>query len=207
MEVILLGFIWYQIIAIFGISIGMHRYYSHNMDFKIPKLYEILILFMVTIAGARSVIGWCAAHRIHHQFADTEFDPHSPDRKGFWKVFLNLWTIPKIERKLVKDLLKNKLVVLQHKYWYETLIITSIISVLIGIKFFIGFIIIPLILSYIGYGLFNALGHKDFKPVTNMFINILSAGEAYHDIHHNNVGKIRYGKWDISGFIIEKVFK
>ena len=207
MEIILLGFIWYQVIAIFGISIGMHRYYSHRMNFKISKLYEILILFMVTIAGARSVIGWCAAHRLHHQHADTEFDPHSPDRKGFWKVFFNFWTIPKIERKLIKDLLKNKLVIFQHKYWYEILVMTSIISVLIGIKFFIWFIVIPYILSYIGYGLFNALGHKNYKPVTNHVINILSAGEAYHDKHHDNISKIRYGKYDISGYIIEKIFK
>ena len=37
-------------------------------------------------------------------------------------------------------------------------------------------------------------------------INILSAGEAYHDIHHNNANKIRYGNWDISGLIIDKIW-
>ena len=207
MEIILLGFILYQIIAIFGISIGLHRYYAHRMDFKISKFYEIIILLMVTIAGARSIIGWCAAHRIHHTYADTEKDPHSPDHKGFWNVVFNRWTIPKVERRLVNDLLKNKLVVFQHKYWYEILIIISIISTLISVKFFTIFVVIPFILSNIGYGLFNALGHKDNKPVTNMFIYLLSNGEAYHDKHHNDGGKIRLGKWDLSGLIIEKILK
>ena len=58
----------------------------------------------------------------------------------------------------------------------------------------------------IGYGLFNALGHKEHKPVTNMFINLLSAGEGYHDVHHNNPRKIRLNKFDLAGWVIERFF-
>ena len=46
--------------------------------------------------------------------------------------------------------------------------------------------------------------NKNYKPRKNLWINILSAGEGFHDFHHNNEKIIRYHKWDIAGFIIEK---
>ena len=54
---IFLGFLWYQVIAIFGLSIGLHRYFSHR-QFKTSKFYEIVILLLVTLAGARSPLVW-----------------------------------------------------------------------------------------------------------------------------------------------------
>ena len=34
---------------------------------------------------------WSAAHRHHHANSDTPEDPHSPGRKGFWRVLLLTW--------------------------------------------------------------------------------------------------------------------
>ena len=65
------GFLWYQVIATFGISIGLHRHFAHK-QFEVSKLYEIVILFLITLTGARSPLGWIGAHRIHHANADTE---------------------------------------------------------------------------------------------------------------------------------------
>ena len=87
--ILLLGFIWYQFIAIFGLSIGLHRYFSHK-QFQVSKLYEIFSLYLAMLAGSRSPLGWAGAHRIHHRYSDTKLDPHSPTYKGFWNVFLIL---------------------------------------------------------------------------------------------------------------------
>ena len=135
---IFLGFLWYQFIAIFGISIGLHRGLCHK-QVELSKAYEVFALFLVTLTGARSPLGWIGAHKIHHATADTADDPHSPDIKGFWKV--------------------------------------------------------------------NAAGHKDFRPRTNKWINILSAGEGYHDAHHNNPKQVRLNKYDLAGFILETINK
>ena len=201
--VFILGFLWYQVIAIFGISIGLHRYFTHR-QFNVSKIYEVIILFLITLAGARSPLGWIGAHRIHHENADTDKDPHSPDRLGFWNVFFNQWTCKNIPRKYIKDVIKNPRIIFFHKYWKYIHLTVAIISLFIGVNFFIAFIVIPYVLGFFGYGFFNAAGHKDYKPRTNFWINILSAGEGFHDVHHNNDKLIRLNKYDISGIVIER---
>ena len=66
---------------------------------------------------------------------------------------------------------------------------------------------VPTVLSFFGYELFNARGHKDKQARTDLWINLLSAGEGFHNIHHNNSKQVRLHKYDISGFVIEKFFK
>ena len=204
--VFILGFLWYQVIAIFGISIGLHRHFAHR-QFDVSKIYEVIILFLITLTGARSPLGWIGAHRIHHANADTENDPHSPDIKGFWNIVFNRWTCKNIPRKYIKDVIKNPRIIFFHKYWKHIHLTVAIISLLIGLNFFIAFIVIPYVLGFFGYGFFNAAGHKDYQPRTNFWINVLSAGEGFHDVHHNNEKLMRLDKYDISGIIIERFIK
>ena len=196
-ETLILGIIWYQIIAIFGLSIGLHRYFTHKQNFKLSPMWESIVLYLIVLTGAKSPLGWAAAHRAHHDHTDTKLDPHSPKHKGFWYVFFNRWMLkyPTIDRKYIKDLLSNKRVMFFHKHHGKIHLTSVIISLLISFKFFVWFIIIPFALSFLFYGLFNTLGHKDGKPVTNHIINLFACGEGYHDIHHDNWKKIRLGKY------------
>ena len=202
---LLLGFVWYQFIAMFGLSIGLHRHFSHN-QFKTSKLYEVFSLFLAMLAFSRSPLSWIGAHRIHHRYSDTEKDPHSPTYKGFWNVLFNNWNVKKIDRPYVRDLYKNPRIMFFHKHWLKLHIATAVITLLISVPIFIIFVLSPLVLGFISYGIFNALGHKDNEAVTNKFINFLSAGEGHHNVHHNNPKQIRLSKGDISGYIVEKYF-
>ena len=87
--IILLGFVWYQIIAIFGPTIGLHRYFSHKQFKTVSNTFETISLFLSMLAGVKSPLGWIGAHRMHHKYSDTKNDPHSPTYKGFWNVFFN----------------------------------------------------------------------------------------------------------------------
>lgn len=200
------GFLWYQFIAIFGVSIGLHRCLSHK-QVEVSKLYEGFALFLVTLAGARSPLGWIGAHKLHHATADTADDPHSPDIKGFWKVLFNRWNCESIPRKYVKDELKNPRVMFFHKYWKHIHLSTAFVTLLLGVDIFLIFVAVPFILGFLGYGFFNAAGHKDFKPRTNKWINILSAGEGFHDVHHHQPNQVRLHKYDLAGFILETLNK
>lgn len=202
----LLGFIWYQIIALFGLSIGLHRHFAHK-QFNTSKLFEIVSLYLAMLAGSRSPLGWIGAHRIHHNHSDTKLDPHSPTYKGFWNVLFNNWKVTNIPRPYVRDLYKNPRIMFFHKHWLKIHVISALVFLMIGFQWFFIFILSPLVLGYLSYGIFNALGHKDNKPVTNYFINLLSAGEGHHNIHHNNPKQIKLSKYDISGIVIEKYFR
>lgn len=200
----ILGFVWYQIIAHVGISAGIHRYFAHR-HFKAGPFFECCVLYMTILAGSRSPIGWIAAHRMHHLHSDGENDPHSPKTKGFWTVFLSLWDIPTIPRKVVKDLFPNKRLKFAHRYWKQIWGGTAIITLLISPYLFFGFVIVPAIFGRIGFGMVNAITHKNGEVYNVPWINILVAGEGYHAEHHRNGRTMRFHKYDLTGFMLEKL--
>src|SRR3954471_10602201 len=76
----------------FGVTIGLHRLFTHRVFEAKPWLRATLgILGSVSVQGA--VIHWVADHRKHHTFTDEEGDPHSPhtnDGEG-WRGVLEGW--------------------------------------------------------------------------------------------------------------------
>ena len=48
--------------------------------------------------------------------------------------------------------------------------------------------------------------HRNGKPNTDAWVALVSGGEGYHTPHHNNPRQVRWGKFDLGGFIIEKCF-
>ncbi|OVA05835.1 Fatty acid desaturase [Macleaya cordata] len=65
-----------------GISLSYHRNLTHR-SFKLPKWLEYFFAYCGLQAGERDPIFWVSTHRYHHQFTDTDRDPHSPI-EGFW---------------------------------------------------------------------------------------------------------------------------
>ena len=199
---ILIMFIWWQIIAGVGISAGLHRYFAHN-QYSVPYWMEYVFLWLATLAGARSPIGWIGAHRMHHHHSDTDLDPHSPKYKGFLNVLFNQWDLDKIERKYVRTCWDKPSLVFFHKHWGKIWIASAIVFYFLGL---IYLIIGSAILGFIGFGWVNAICHSvDGKSRNVMWVNILVGGEGYHDEHHKNGKQIRMGTWDHTGFFIEKL--
>ena len=136
----------------------------HLIYLQFQFWFEIVAMFGLMIAYIRTPIGWIASHRMHHLDADCETDPHSPARKGFWPVLFTIWDIPKIPIKHARDLYANPILVFYHKHWLKIFIAVWIISLLIGIKFFVAFALMPFIFSKIGFGLLNTVGHGVSGP-------------------------------------------
>lgn len=203
--VILLGFIWSTIISHFGASILLHRYYCHR-QFKVPKWFEAIGLGMLMIAVIRTPIGWIASHRMHHAYSDTEHDPHSPAHVGIWKVLTTTWDIPRIPSRFSRDLYKNPMLVFCHRHWLKIWAAVWIISLLISVKFFVAFALIPFIHAKIGFGLLNTLCHYP-SPKNVPWLNLLIAGEGYHLNHHKNFRLLRLSKWDSGGWIAQKLIE
>ncbi|KAG8379825.1 hypothetical protein BUALT_Bualt07G0129700 [Buddleja alternifolia] len=65
-----------------GITLSYHRNLSHR-SFKVPKWLEYFLAYCGLHALQGNPIAWVSTHRYHHQFVDTEKDPHSPI-EGFW---------------------------------------------------------------------------------------------------------------------------
>jgi fatty-acid desaturase len=202
---LLYGYIFYYISALIGISIGYHRYFTHN-TFKTNKIVEIVFLLFGLICGGRSALTWCAVHRYHHSTSDTEHDPHSPVYKGSFKVILSQWKLDYIPKKHIITLAKNPRLRFFHNYGIYLYAVYGVTNLIFGLDFFIIFFLSPLILSWIGFGLLNYFAHKDGTVKDVPFMNILAPGEGWHKVHHTHPNYYKLHKFDIAGVIIEKFF-
>ena len=73
-----LGYYW---LAGLSVNLAYHRVLSHR-SLKLAKWLERALVVVGLPAG--TPVQWAGNHRFHHRHADTELDPHSPVRRGFW---------------------------------------------------------------------------------------------------------------------------
>lgn len=130
-----IGLVLYFLTGI-AISVGFHRLFNHR-SFKTYRVVRWVFALIGGLAGEAHVRWWVLMHRMHHQWADQERDPHSPVHGFWWSHFL--WTmvrIPqdemeKLERRFIPDLLKDP-VLLRICRWEVPLHILLALSLLCG---------------------------------------------------------------------------
>lgn len=66
-----------------GINVFYHRFLTHK-GFQCPKWLEHSLAILAVCCFQDSPAQWVAVHRRHHEYSDTELDPHSPIRGFFW---------------------------------------------------------------------------------------------------------------------------
>lgn len=80
---IVLCILGHYVFGVLGINLGYHRLLTHR-GFRCPKWLEraFVLLGVCTLQQAPGY--WVGVHRRHHQFADAEPDPHSPQVSFWW---------------------------------------------------------------------------------------------------------------------------
>jgi stearoyl-CoA desaturase (delta-9 desaturase) len=78
---IILFAVTYSLRVLF-ITGGYHRYFAHRA-YKLGRVPQAILAFAGTTCVQRGPLWWAGNHRRHHRYADTDRDPHSPNR-GFW---------------------------------------------------------------------------------------------------------------------------
>lgn len=180
---ILLSYFCYMVAVTIGITYGYHRYFSHR-NFKANTWQEIVMLYCGLLCGLRSPLGWVGVHRMHHEFADTEKDPHSAKFQPWYNILFSLWHIDTIPRKYIKDMIKNPRVVFFHKHRYTIYIANTILwYLLFGVNALVILSIIFL-LAYLGFGVLNLFGHDAEGPANRLWVNIIAPFEGNHKDHH-----------------------
>lgn len=196
-----------------GLSItgGYHRYYSHK-SYRTGSIVEAILLFFGSMTVQGSALRWSFDHRLHHANVDTDDDPYSI-KKGFWYAHC-LWLLEKprtIDPKMVSDLMKNKLVMFQHKHYKVCMIVSNALVVT-----FLGWVFADAwgaLVIALGLRLFalhhftwfiNSLAHtwgdkpfcQELSAVDNYFLSMLTFGEGYHNYHHTFANDYRNGvRW------------
>ena len=65
------------ILTFVGIEVGFHRHFAHG-SFSATGPVRHILGALGSMACQGTVIWWSGVHRTHHQFSDTDCDPHSP---------------------------------------------------------------------------------------------------------------------------------
>ena len=177
-------YIFYWIVAAIGLTLGFHRCISHQ-QIKLHAITETLVLYIGVMASACSPLTWAGVHRMHHAYADTEKDPHSPIHRKWYQVLLSTHRVKTIPRKFVKDLFKNKRVMFYHKHRLIVMVFTYIVAAAINIKLLL-FLLLLLPMSFICYGIINLFGHNKHGSVNVWWINLFAPFEGNHYDHHNS---------------------
>lgn len=194
-----------------SITAGYHRLFSHNA-YKAHPIVEGIIVFFGSMATQGSVLRWAFEHRIHHAFVDTDKDPYSI-KKGFLYAHM-LWLFQKpepIDTKVVSDLVKKPLLVLQHEYYTLSMIASNVLMF-----FFVGWLLNDYVGAFVlswwtrlfflhhSTWFINSLAHtwgsrsfsQEQSAVDNYVISLLTFGEGYHNYHHTYAHDYRNGiRW------------
>jgi len=187
-----------------GLSItgGYHRLWAHRAYQAHGSLKLFYVLFGA-MAFQNSILIWASTHRIHHRHVDdVDHDPYSINR-GLWYAHLG-WMLrdypsARLDYSNARDLLDDKLVMFQHRYYLPLALFMNIgFPFLLGLAFgdAMGWLMVGgllrLVVNHHVTFLINSLAHYwGRRPYTientardNDLIALLTYGEGYHNYHH-----------------------
>jgi stearoyl-CoA desaturase (delta-9 desaturase) len=199
-----LGFILY-LLAGLGVTAGMHRLWAHR-TYKAHPIVKYFLLLFATVAAQGSVIHWSRDHRCHHQYSETEKDPHNAKR-GFWWSHVGWLLYAKPDDVLaagkkvdMSDLESDPALAFQHNNFTPLLLLTTYILPTLIPGYLWGsysdaFLICcnaRIIFVWNATWFVNSLAHlwgekpydADIGPVENWFVSALTLGEGWHNYHH-----------------------
>lgn len=217
--IILYFFIAHWYLSLFAQTFFLHRYAAHQM-FTMNPFWEKVFYVMTYIFQGSSFLSphaYGVMHRMHHAFADTALDPHSP---SFSTGLLDMmWKT----KNIYNDIL-NKRIAIEPKflkgvpYWapieklgdkWWSRIAWGTIYTLFYIKFatvWWMFLLLPIhyLMGPVHGAVINWFAHKygyvNFKvndTAKNLLpFDFLMMGESYHNNHHKLGGRANFGvKW------------
>ena len=211
---ILIVFLWYS--GLFFQTFFLHRYSAHQ-TFTMSRFGEKLSFFLTWLfqgSNYLSAYGYGVMHRMHHAFADTEKDPHSPkyDRNPFammWRTKNIYQDINKKRVKVAEEFTRN----VPQWEWFDKFAGSKISRILWGLLYVfffytfatawwqwlflpVAFLMAPIhgvIINWFAH----VYGYVNFK-VNNTSKNLLPfdflmMGESYHNNHHKNTNRSNFG--------------
>ncbi len=210
-------------IRMFAVTAFYHRYFSHR-TFRASRSVQFVFALLATSSVQRGPLWWAAHHRYHHQYVDTDKDPHSPSRHGFiWSHIGWLTSSDNFRTRYenVRDWVKYPELVWINRF---DIVVPVILAVLLfmfgeilaalapelgtnGFQMLVwGFFISTIAVMHATFTI-NSLDHMfgsrryntDDTSRNNALLAVLTLGEGWHNNHHHYAISSRQGFfwWEI----------
>nr|XP_022919430.1 acyl-CoA desaturase-like [Onthophagus taurus] len=218
----------YGSMAGFGVTGGVHRYFTHK-SYKATKLMKIILLICYAAAGHNRIFEWVRDHRVHHKFSETDADPHNSNR-GFFFSHIG-WLMMKKHPDVIKkgatvdmsDIKNDPVVVWYDKNFSRIQFFFCFLLPTLLVRFWMGeswywAILTQVFARYViainGTWLVNSAAHlfgrkpydKSIQPRENLFVSFMSVGEGWHNYHHTfpwDYKASEYGRLNVTTFWLD----
>ncbi|MCU0324209.1 MAG: acyl-CoA desaturase [Spirosomaceae bacterium] len=216
---ILVFFLAHWYLSLFSQTFFLHRYAAHKM-FTMSKLWEKFFYVVTYITQGSSFLSpkaYGIMHRLHHAYADTEKDPHSPSYSDnlfdmMWKTKNNYNDLlndrANIEERFKKNVPNWMFLEKLGDLWVSR-IFWGVLYTLYYIYFATSpwqYLLLPIhyLMGPVHGVIINWFAHKygyvNFKvndTAKNLLpFDFLMMGESYHNNHHKLGGRANFGiKW------------
>jgi stearoyl-CoA desaturase (delta-9 desaturase) len=190
----------YYVTGMFGITLGVHRYYSPR-TFQAHLLLQLFMVLCNTICNQGPILTWARDHRAHHAHTDGPGDPYGVTQ-GCAYAHMG-WMVTKrvpeqrnaVLRVNYTDLKQQRLLCIQARcYGPMALTACYLVPTLIGYytmgSFMYGLTVygcLRWLLTLHATALVNSLAHSGpGKPtaVDHWFVSLVACGEGFHEWHH-----------------------
>lgn len=209
---------WY--LSLFTQTFFNHRYSAHGM-FTMSRFWEkfwFILTFIFQGSSYLSPYVYGILHRLHHTYADTPNDPHSP--KYSKNLFDMMW-----QTKIIYNKILNNEVQFEPQYykgvpqwdfidklgdtWAIRIgwgLLYAAVYYLLDAQLWMYFVLLPIqwVMGPFHGAIINWFAHKygyrnhEVKDTSKNFlpVDFLMLGESYHNNHHYNGNSANFGeKW------------
>jgi fatty-acid desaturase len=198
-----------------GIGMCYHRLLTHR-GYQTPKWLEYAMAVCATLSLEGGPIFWVSTHRVHHQLADREGDPHTPREGGWWAhTGWILWgnalhAQTEALNRYSPDLARDRSYVWLSRYHWIPLAVSGVLLFGLGwltggagnaVGMLLWGVFLRVTLGLHATWLVNSATHLwgSRRFVTrddsrnNWWVALLSGGEGWHNNHHAHPVSARHG--------------
>lgn len=174
-----------------------HRCLAHRALRVQPILASTLDIYFRVVVGTDPQ-SWAAVHRLHHRYADTPLDPHSPLQRRPITVLVGSPYLFAVAKRQLPDNRPATAV-----DWILRGLYLAIFFVGLGLAQELTALVVHLVF-YMGImGMVNSVGHlygrkphPDFPGYDSAWLAIPLLGHGYHNSHHAHPAAPRTGRLD-----------
>jgi stearoyl-CoA desaturase (delta-9 desaturase) len=207
-----------------GITVGFHRLFTHR-SFETNRAVQLVLAALGSMAVQGPLLKWVALHRRHHQYSDTDGDPHSPHHhgrgvlgvlRGAWHAHMGWFFQPDPPglARYVKDLRQSALLrtasALFPVWLVAGLLIPTVLGGLLALTWtgaLLGLVWGGLVRVFLVHhvtwsvnSVCHLWGRRPYRggdeSRNNFLFGVLALGEGWHNNHHAFPTSARHGlRW------------
>lgn len=218
----------YMVISWGGVTLGLHRYFTHG-GFRTYWVVKVILIFLAHFAVEGKVRRWVADHIAHHQNSDQEGDPHRPgEYKNLFLGFIHahlgwFFSREKVDVKTYapKRIYNDRTIKFLDRFFFVNVFLSFYLPYyFLGWEGFIWVGLVRIFLVHHVTWSVNSICHiwgeqpheTGDKSRNVAILAIPTGGESYHNNHHWDPASIRHAsmsapRWHDITYELAKLFE